>query len=111
MHRVELKGHNGNCDELFKMVPNAPCGVESLDHKWEVENMVGVPNAPCGVESNLFHIVHFFSHPAVPNAPCGVESQSFAVLPQASFQGLFLMHRVELKAFSVTSYNAMIVRS
>ena len=39
----------------------------------------------------------------VPNAPCGVERQVFRQLIDYA-KGLFLMHRVELKAVSIRIY-------
>ncbi len=76
------------------IVPNAPCGVESLPyssnhagnssgflmHRVELKavssifssNQIYVPNAPCGVESHISHLLLSFLC-WVPNAPCGVE--------------------------------------
>ena len=57
-----------------------------------------VPNAPCGVESSVRNrrTLRVF---LVPNAPCGVESTGFDELYYTT--NLFLMHRVELKVFSI----------
>ncbi len=57
------------------LVPNAPCGVESVieGNYFILPKDFTVPNAPCGVESFNFKgkkvVVRH-----VPNAPCGVES-------------------------------------
>ncbi len=37
-----------------KVVPNAPCGVESIGIYSNPGQAKFVPNAPCGVESSLF---------------------------------------------------------
>ncbi len=51
MHRVELKDSNTVfVGTGLLLVPNAPCGVESLIFHPPVDGEVGVPNAPCGVE-------------------------------------------------------------
>jgi hypothetical protein len=55
MHRVELKVTHILtyllCDVL---VPNAPCGVESLLTSLSIASAcLFVPNAPCGVESAM----------------------------------------------------------
>ncbi len=52
MHRVELKAKSKSEKSVsLSLVPNAPCGVESLARflHWEISFFV--PNAPCGVES------------------------------------------------------------
>ncbi len=53
MHRVELKASPdsqlGGNRQAF--VPNAPCGVESLNTHAKDCLKATVPNAPCGVES------------------------------------------------------------
>ncbi len=36
-----------------------------------------VPNVPCGVESLSLSIPHKVLNNSVPNAPCGVESHEF----------------------------------
>ena len=73
MHRVELK---------------------DIHHPPEGGGAVVVPNAPCGVESlfsrNAMTLLYI-----VPNAPCGVESQLGLLLLGVLLR--FLMHRVELK--------------
>ncbi len=76
-------------------VPNAPCGVERMDH-------------PCLYASKIKFLMHRVELKVkkdeiqtlrilVPNAPCGVERQCSSKVA-SSFKG-FLMHRVELKAF------------
>ncbi len=76
MHRVELKAFR----LLFKMfrtvlVPNAPCGVESLERSSYTDREKQVPNAPCGVERRNKTVDEKLQRAcAVPNAPCGVES-------------------------------------
>ena len=72
MHRVELKVACSNRFSNFTMVPNAPCGVESVLILGLVKAVVEVPNAPCGVESKDCPIGQGVILP-VPNAPCGVE--------------------------------------
>jgi hypothetical protein len=112
MHRVELKEPLRSFMSKFN---RPPCGVSHISI---------VPNAPCGVES-LFQdkvliqdkLVLFLMHRVelkvllrlslefqtnhVPNAPCGVERRlpknSKCVENQAFSK--FLMHRVELKVF------------
>jgi hypothetical protein len=59
----------------YVLVPNAPCGVESLELTREEFEREIVPNAPCGVES-LELTREEFEREIVPNAPCGVESPS-----------------------------------
>ena len=56
-----------------------------------------VPNAPCGVE-RFMSCEALEGREEVPNAPCGVESAIENRREQLVM--LFLMHRVELKAFS-----------
>ncbi len=53
MHRVELKDSPkaGRVGYIILPVPNAPCGVESLNFLHVIKVMMQVPNAPCGVES------------------------------------------------------------
>ena len=54
MHRVELKAGVIilSFARISAMVPNAPCGVESLGQETEILlGSYSVPNAPCGVES------------------------------------------------------------
>ena len=58
-----------------------------------------VPNAPCGVES-MVDFEYPFDELAVPNAPCGVESRVYTENSYALVK--FLMHRVELKGFTST---------
>ena len=56
-----------------------------------------VPNAPCGVESVAMLQSQLFVQ-IVPNAPCGVERHCPPCKPRALLFVQFLMHRVELKA-------------
>ena len=74
MHRVELKALSlGVVKSWLDSVPNAPCGVESLQCSLVFQNpLLQVPNAPCGVESNLNRHINK-QKGNVPNAPCGVE--------------------------------------
>ena len=72
MHRVELKVPFDLVFNLRDIVPNAPCGVESIYCWFNIRHLFRVPNAPCGVERNL-HILAKHSQIYVPNAPCGVE--------------------------------------
>ena len=84
---------------MERSVPNAPCGVESLERLYSkfaldvpflmrrvelkvlnpifnraVEFIYPVPNAPCGVERKEKQDIPGYNlH--VPNAPCGVESE------------------------------------
>ncbi len=74
MHRVELKDFLTCPDGALKYI---------------------VPNAPCGVES-LVKFLPYKSECRVPNVPCGVERR--AVCGQLSGSPVFLMYRVELKA-------------
>ncbi len=64
----------------FKLVPNAPCGVERLFEvlAWTYNDKV--PNAPCGVE-RLFEVLAWTYNDIVPNAPCGVERQNCSFAP------------------------------
>ena len=55
-----------------------------------------VPNVPCGVESLVAGLLMDFLS-SVPNVPCGVESLLALVSPVA-VSPVFLMYRVELKA-------------
>ena len=57
-----------------------------------------VPNAPCGVES-LCRFCKYQSNCSVPNAPCGVESSEDSIFTILSLW--FLMHRVELKVLNL----------
>ena len=109
MHRVELKDFFFS-SALFnnKVVPNAPCGVESTEggaflwmavkslflmHRVELKvstcmlelqgNEWEVPNAPCGVESSLGP-KSMWATSCVPNAPCGVESSTSLVMDVAT---------------------------
>ena len=51
MHRVELKEREEQSyTEGKDVVPNAPCGVESILLTFMFFVLVIVPNAPCGVE-------------------------------------------------------------
>ena len=60
------------------------------------QHLRSVPNAPCGVESVDMNVKACTDILLVPNAPCGVESVLLFYL--FSFLSLlFLMHRVELK--------------
>ena len=120
MYRVELKVLSSTTNlTSSSLVPNVPCGVESLKVKL---NLCGVnlfvPNVPCGVERwFLFFRFRFFflwflmyrvelkdSTPEpsrvhslhVPNVPCGVESKNL-VRDLSLTQKRFLMYRVELK--------------
>ncbi len=51
MHRVELKVRLPFSLGKTKGVPNAPCGVESMEDYLQFSAGKFVPNAPCGVES------------------------------------------------------------
>ena len=101
MHRVELKAISSfslaNSCTLI-MVPNAPCGVESVVGLELRLPISIVPNAPCGVESKEVRVMRYVAV-EVPNAPCGVESEK---LQEKLYEEVepFLMHRVELKASS-----------
>ncbi len=53
MHRVELKVRAGRREGGEGLVPNAPCGVESVVFYLYSDMIYKVPNAPCGVESIL----------------------------------------------------------
>ena len=54
MHRVELKGPRSKKQSGWQeLVPNAPCGVESIIKQGQVNKQSWVPNAPCGVERKL----------------------------------------------------------
>ncbi len=81
---------------MLCIVPNAPCGVESLTHHAKALQAYLVPNAPCGVESTLGKSKSSSMRGSftVPNVPCGVERSR-----RADSLGLvkFLMYRVELK--------------
>ncbi len=97
MHRVELKGLF--ClwfYQAIRPVPNAPCGVERIDKENLSFGFPKVPNAPCGVESACADVQVLITT-SVPNAPCGVERKVKAMKP--AFVSVFLMHRVELKAY------------
>ena len=74
MYRVELKVALGETSpaSLIFVVPNVPCGVESIEPSREVEGERRVPNVPCGVE----------------------RAATFAAFPR---ERGFLMYRVELK--------------
>ncbi len=52
MHRVELKVMASFGELGLGLVPNAPCGVESLRRQANSVLRFRVPNAPCGVESS-----------------------------------------------------------
>ena len=58
---------------LNLMVPNVPCGVESVIASDAARVFSSVPNVPCGVESweEVFHSTTVAKK--VPNVPCGVE--------------------------------------
>ena len=74
MHRVELKERSdGIVGILSSDVPNAPCGVESYLLQFFISLLTSVPNAPCGVER-------------------------WKELANKLAFSVFLMHRVELKA-------------
>ncbi len=76
MHRVELKlGFCSSLNTSFRIVPNAPCGVETLYILPCILTNSGVPNAPCGVERSFLCIVSETFSVLVPNAPCGVETR------------------------------------
>ena len=55
MHRVELKELYLRLFNSIMLVPNAPCGVESIFSNISFAFDDKVPNAPCGVER-----CHFF---------------------------------------------------
>ncbi len=61
MYRVELKEITLDYDEdkeLIEEVPNVPCGVESKENLFSLQQVEIVPNVPCGIERNLiFRIV------------------------------------------------------
>ncbi len=100
------------------MVPNVPCGVESLSSFRKLGKNRAVPNVPCGVESATLELLPLFPQvflmyrvelkgykPAikkgvsliVPNVPCGVE-RAYSDWKTSTFGG-FLMYRVELKVW------------
>ena len=101
MHRVELKESNKRCGGiLLASMPFLMHRVELKDimsEKLEKDSLKFVPNAPCGVESLQTSITKG-ADPNVPNAPCGVERELQPPLLRGSCRlCLFLMHRVELK--------------
>ena len=57
MHRVELKviKLNNLNNLIVVLVPNAPCGVESISEQGGSKSVWTVPNAPCGVEGFKRH--------------------------------------------------------
>ncbi len=77
------------------MVPNVPCGVESISDGAKKQPPVEVPNVPCGVES-ITSLHCSFPLPRVPNVPCGVE-RTESVCQKYCHALTFLMYRVELK--------------
>ena len=86
MYRVELKGPLWDLPNRPGLVPNVPCGVESLSVKGDTYPLGGVPNVPCGVESSC-------------------EDAVFGLVAE------FLMYRVELKAFFQHRLRGFVVRS
>ena len=54
MYRVELKvAISFFVLTGFFIVPNVPCGVESLKSFLDWHGIIFVPNVPCGVESHF----------------------------------------------------------
>ena len=72
MYRVELKDFRADSLVSPYLVPNVPCGVESLLKLSLFPSFYYVPNVPCGVES-CYYLVHYLLCNRVPNVPCGVE--------------------------------------
>ncbi len=77
MHRVELKDSLwAGCLATKAVVPNAPCGVESVMFNFFLLSGNVVPNAPCGVESGdrdtkLLLLIEFLMHRVELKEPCG----------------------------------------
>ncbi len=100
MYRVELKVARPRANFSFaSLVPNVPCGVESVfSPTIPILYIYIVPNVPCGVESlETFPWWQYLGQ--VPNVPCGVESTTFDC--SIGFKPVFLMYRVELKAYLI----------
>ncbi len=78
-----------------EVVPNAPCGVESIMIKKHLSLIHQF--LMHRVELKVWTVLPVDDLPTrrVPNAPCGVESGHF--LRRTQYKEMFLMHRVELK--------------
>ena len=96
MYRVELKVRLSTLwIWYFRVVPNVPCGVESIEAILDLKLGINVPNVPCGVESRTHTIT--WKSTIFLFLMYRVELKVQQPCTLAGKRAMFLMYRVELK--------------